>query len=275
MRAMFSRRSSICCAPHARRAVQLTALRPSVSALSGTITERWKPNNGSKYVTRFDEALNLECGGVLPEFEVTWEQWGDPSLPPSRTVFLIPSFSNSSHVISNIEDPTPGWWEGMVGPGQYIDTNRFRVVCASNLGAPFGTTGPLSTNPNSATPGQSYGFNFPQITPGDQARVHRRLLEHLGLQRIHAVVGSSMGGMIALQYAALFPGGLARLAVTACTGRSTPGTVALRRVQRMAITSDPDFNGGDYAKTGSWPASGMRVARELGMICYRSRQEFD
>ena len=244
-------------------------------AKPGSMTERWKPKTGSKYVTRFQEELRLEHGGVLPEFEVTWEQWGDPTLPAARTVYLVPSFSNSSHVIHNLEDPSPGWWEGMVGPGGYIDTNRFRVLCAANLGAPFGTTSPLSPNSAGVSPGQPYGFDFPQITPGDQARVHRRLLEHLGLQRVHAVVGSSMGGMVALQYAALFPDGLARLAVTACTGRSTPGTVALRRVQRLAITSDPDFSGGNYAHAGRWPTAGMRVARELGMICYRSRQEFD
>jgi homoserine O-acetyltransferase len=170
-------------------------------------------------------------------------QWGDPTLPASRTVYIVPSFSNSSHVVRNLNDPSPGWWEGMVGPGLYIDTNRFRVISASNLGGPFGTTSPLSTDPST---GAQYRMGFPQITPADQARVHRMLLQHLGLSELHAMIGSSMGGMIALQFAALYPDYVRRLGVTACTAKTTPGTVARRRVQRRAIVADPNFAGGNY-----------------------------
>ena len=245
-----------------------------------------------------DGAVELDYGGSLEGVTVAWEevrprlpalvracwsefgncnrrQWGDATLPPSRTVYIVPSFSNSAHVCRNLGDPSPGWWEGMVGPGQYIDTDRFRVISASNLGGPFGTTSPLSTNP--AT-GQPYRMSFPQITPADQARVHRRLLQHLGLEEVHSMIGSSMGGMIALQFASLFPSFVKRLGVTACTAKTTPGTVARRRVQRRAIVADPDFLDGNYAspsEDGPWPHSGMKVAREIGMICYRSREEFD
>lgn len=228
----------------------------------------------SRVVTRLDGALDLDCGGRLEEIDVTWEEWGDPTLDASRTVYIIPSFSNSSHAARNIGDPSPGWWDDMIGPNKWIDTNHFRVVCASNLGAPFGTTSPLSIDPST---GKQYRMGFPQITPADQARVHQRLLQHLGFEdSIHSVIGNSMGGMVALQFAALFPDSVNRLGVTACTAQTTPGTVARRRVQRRAIVSDPNFADGNYGIGNDlWPTEGMKVAREIGMICYRSRQEFD
>lgn len=135
-----------------------------------------------KRVTRLDGPFELDYGGSLPHVDVAWEQWGDPSLPASRTVYILPSFSNSSHVVRSLNDPSPGWWEGMVGPGLYIDTNRFRVLSASNLGGPFGTTSPISEDP---TTGKPYRLNFPQITPGDVARVHHRLMQQVrGLARL-------------------------------------------------------------------------------------------
>jgi len=227
----------------------------------------------AKTVEVVDSApLDVDYGGRCDELSITWEQWGDPTLPDSRTVVVMPSFSNSSHAASNLQDPAPGWWEGMVGPGLAIDTNHFRVICGSNLGAPFGTTSPLTENPATGKP---WGKDFPQITPADQARCQRRLHDHLGLGKVHAVVGSSLGGMVALQYASLYPDSVGRVVAIATTGKTTPGTVALRRVQRQAIVSDPDFAGGDYHERGIWPSSGMKVAREMGMVCYRSREEFD
>ena len=204
--------------------------------------------------TRIDGPVDLDYGGSLPHVEVAWEQWGDPSLPPSRTVYILPSFSNSSHVVRSLGDPSPGWWEGMVGPGLYIDTNRFRVVSASNLGGPFGTTSPISDDPSTGAP---YRLNFPQITPGDVARVHRMLMQQvrrlslalrcvrasarracsgrgasstrcvcarvqLGLEKVHAVIGCSMGGMTGIAFASLYPDAVSRLGVVACTAKTTP-----------------------------------------------------
>lgn len=220
---------------------------------------------------RVEREFPLSLGGSLPEIEIAYEEWGDPDAPPERTVLVMPALSASSHVRSHGGDPSPGWWEEMVGPGLGIDTDRFRVVAASILGSPFGTTSPLSSNPRTGMP---YGRDFPQITPGDQARCHAWLLDALGIGRVHAVVGSSLGGMQALQFAAQFPDRLDRMVCTSATGKTTPGTVALRRVGRCAILNDPDYKDGRYDPSRP-PARGLAVARELGMICYRSRDEFN
>lgn len=213
----------------------------------------------------------LVLGGSLPEVTIAWEECGDGRLPPERTVMVLPALSASCHVRSTADDPTPGWWEGMVGPGLGIDTDRWRIICASILGSPFGTTSPLSTDPRTGRP---YGRDFPQITPADQAAVHALLLDHLGIPRVHAVVGSSLGGMQALQFGARFPDRVDRIVSISATGKTTPGTVALRRVGRLAIMTDPDYLDGRY-EPGRGPARGLAVARELGTITYRSRDELN
>lgn len=217
------------------------------------------------------QGFSLVLGGVLPEVTVAFEEWGDPHRPPEETVLIMPALSASCHAASTSEDPTPGWWEGMVGPGRGIDTNRWRVLCASILGSPFGSTSPLSPEPKTGRP---YGREFPQITPADQAKVHGLFLDHIGLPRVRAVVGSSLGGMQTLQFAAHFPDRLDRLISISATGKTTPGTVALRRVGRLAILNDPDFCDGRY-EPGRGPSRGLAVARELGTITYRSRDEFN
>lgn len=203
------------------------------------------------------------------------EAHGLCSLPAERTIAIFPSFSHSSHVASNVDDPSPGWWQAMVGAGKAIDTRSWRVICMSVLGSPFSPTSPLSTNPETGRP---YRASFPQVSPTDLARVHNATLRQLGVTgRLHAVVGSSMGGMQALQYASLFPEGTERLVAIACTGKTTPFTVGIRRMQRKAILVDPHYAGGNYAdhKAHPGPYSGLAVARELGTLFYRSREEFD
>lgn len=215
--------------------------------------------------------LALALGGMLPEVEVRYEEWGDPAAPPERTVMVLPALSASCHVRSSGDDPTPGWWEGMVGPGLGIDTDRYRVVCASILGSPYGSTSPVSVDPRT---GKRYGKNFPAITPADQAKVHALMLDHLGIPRVRAVVGASLGGMQVLQFAALFPDRTEKAISISATGKTTPGTVALRRVGRLAILLDPDYKDGDY-EHGKGPTRGLAIARELGTITYRSRDEFN
>lgn len=217
------------------------------------------------------QPLSLALGGRLEATEIRYEEWGDPSAPPEKTVMILPALSASCHVRSTGDDPTPGWWEGMVGPGLGIDTDRYRVVCASILGSPYGTTSPVSTNPKT---GKRYGKDFPAITPADQARVHARLLDALEIPKVRAVVGASLGGMQVLQFAALFPDRVERAISISATGKTTPGTVALRRVGRLAILLDPDYKGGEY-EPGKGPTRGLAIARELGTICYRSRDEFN
>ena len=217
------------------------------------------------------QPFELVLGGVLPGVTITWEEWGDPDLPGEQTILLMPALSASRHARSSDDDPTPGWWEAMVGPGLGLDTSRWRVICASILGSPFGTTSPISIDPRSTRP---FGRDFPQITPADQARCHALVLDHLGIDRVHAVVGSSLGGMQALQFAAIFPQRTGRVISISATGRSTPATVALRRVGRLAIMNDPDYHDGRY-QPGKGPYRGLEVAREIGTISYRSREEFN
>ncbi|RLN48518.1 hypothetical protein BBJ28_00016420 [Nothophytophthora sp. Chile5] len=224
----------------------------------------------NKYQSVLNEEFPLECGGSLPEIRVEWEQWGDCSLPGDRTILVLPSFSHSSHAASNRDDPRPGWWENMIGPGKAINTSYFRVICPSVLGSPFGATSPLSVNPLT---GEKYKASFPQLTPADMARCHAKILDDLGIENVHTVIGASMGGIQALEFAAQFPDRLNRLVGLACTHQTTPGTVAFRRVQRRAILADPAYNDGNYIP--GVPLEGMKVARELGMTCYRSREEFD
>ncbi|KAE9066704.1 hypothetical protein PF010_g27758, partial [Phytophthora fragariae] len=190
----------------------------------------------NKHQTIIKEEFPLELGGSLPEVTIEWEQWGDSSLPGDRTILLLPSFSSSSHATSNRDDPRPGWWEKMIGPGKAINSSYFRVICPSVLGSPFGATSPLSMNPHT---GEKYKASFPQITPADMARCHAKVLDDLGIDSAHAVIGSSMGGIQALEFAAQFPSRLDRLIGLACTHQTTPGSVAFRRVQRRAILADP------------------------------------
>ena len=182
MRALQPRRS-------ARPRVTVPLLRSSAGMATGITLQRTqtikvkdlhKRTKKGKHITRLEGPFEFDYGGSLPHVDVAWEQWGDPSLPASRTVYILPSFSNSSHVVRSLNDPSPGWWEGMVGPGLYIDTNRFRVVSASNLGGPFGTTSPISEDPGTGKP---YRLNFPQITPSDVARVHHSLMQEVRLTR--------------------------------------------------------------------------------------------
>jgi len=225
----------------------------------------------SQGLLKSEKEFPLALGGSLPGIEIPWEEWGDPEAPPERTVFIVPALSASAHVASNSDDAADGWWEPMVGKGRWIDTDRWRVVSASILGSPFGSTSPVAVNPSTS---RMWGRDFPQITPADQARAHGLVLDHLGLDRVHAVIGSSLGGMQALQFAAQFPDRVSRAVCVSATGKTTPGTVALRRVGRLAIMNDPDYQDGRY-EAGKGPHRGLAVARELGTICYRSRDEFN
>ena len=230
------------------------------------------------------EPLRLVHGGSLADICIRVEVLGDPSLPLSRTVVVFPSFSHSAHVAGHTDDPAPGWWQDMVGPGLAIDTRHFRVVCASNLGSPFSPTNPSAAR---GSDGRPLRARFPTLSPTDLANCHARVLARLFGEgvltgsapggRLHALVGASLGGMQALQFASLYPRAAARLLAVATTGRTTPFSCAIRSTQRAAILADPDWAGGDYedASPPRAPARGLRAARELGTMFYRSRAEFD
>lgn len=224
----------------------------------------------------FITSMGEEIGGV----DVIVESHGDPTLPANRTVVIFPSFSHSAHCASNLADPSPGWWQDIVGPGKPIDTRHFKVLCISVLGSPYSPCNPTALNPRT---GRQWRATFPQLTPTDLALCHERVLAALGLPGpphglpIHALVGSSLGGMQVLQLASLRPGFASRLVAIATTGRTTPFTVSIRRAQRRAILADPAWHAGNYADHGRnvGPWDGLAMAREIGTMFYRSREEFD
>jgi homoserine O-acetyltransferase len=213
----------------------------------------------------------LALGGSLRGLRIRWEEWGRRRAGGGNTIMVFPALSAHSHLRSHGDDPSEGWWEAMVGPGRAFDTDRWHVLCASILGSPYGSTSPLSPNPSTGRP---YGPDFPPITPLDMARAHKRLLDALGIGRLHAVAGASLGGMQALQFAAEFPDAIDRFLVLSTTARTSPHTVALRRIGRQAILLDPAYKEGRY-EAGQGPRSGLGVAREIGTILYRSRDEFN
>ena len=162
---------------------------------------------------------------------------------------------------------------------QYLDTNEFRIICPSFVGSPYGSTSPLSINPESGSLKHPYGPTFPQITPADMARGHAELLKKIGIKRCHAVVGGSLGGMQVIAFMSLFPDMLDRACVISGTARTSPFSSALRLVQRKAIEGDANFYNGFYntpgMTSGDGPVDGLKAARMMGMMWYRSREEFD
>ncbi|MBN1237477.1 MAG: homoserine O-acetyltransferase, partial [Gammaproteobacteria bacterium] len=165
---------------------------------------------------------------------------------------------------------TPGWWEEIIGPGHPIDTHRYFVICVNSLGSCFGSTGPASIDP---VTGQEYRLSFPVLSLEDVARGGYEVLKHLGIERVHATVGPSMGGMTALAFELLFPGRSEGLVLMSTGSRSLPFSIALRSLQREMIRRDPNWKGGNYSRD-ALPLTGMRMARKLGMITYRSAEEW-
>jgi homoserine O-acetyltransferase len=209
-------------------------------------------------------------GGVLHGARIAYETWGDLNPARDNALLLFTGLSPSAHAASSAEDSTAGWWQGMVGPGLPIDTNRFFVLCCNSLGSCFGSTGPASLNPATQAP---YRLDFPDLSIEDIARAGFETLRSLGVERAQAVMGPSLGGMVVLAYAAQFPGATRRLISISGTAGASPFAIALRSIQREAILRDPDWHGGAYTDEKP-PATGMRIARKLGMMTYRSAAEW-
>jgi homoserine O-acetyltransferase len=185
-------------------------------------------------------------------------------------VLIFTGLSPSAHAASCKDDPSPGWWEEIIGPGKPIDTRRFFVICVNSLGSCFGSTGPASIDP--AT-GELYRLTFPVLSLEDVARGGFELVRHLGIRKLYATVGPSMGGMTTLAFEVLFPGLSEGIVLMSSGARSLPFSIALRSLQREMIRKDPDWLGGSYARDAV-PLTGMRMARKLGMITYRSAEEW-
>ena len=218
-----------------------------------------------------DDGFKMWRGGRLPEVTLAYESWGTLSDTADNAILIFTGLSPSAHAASSAQDASPGWWEYMIGPGKAIDTNRFYVVCANTLGGCYGSTGPGSTNPET---GQMYGADFPDVTVEDIASSGYYLMRELGVEKLHAAVGSSMGGMSSIAYAMQYPDDIEFLVSISAATQALPLTIALRSLQREIIRSDPAWNGGSYTDD-SKPLVGMSLARKLGLVSYRAADEWN
>ncbi len=216
---------------------------------------------------RLKGALKLERDGELPEVTVACETYGRLNPAKDNAILVCHAISGDSHVAKHSEDDDQGWWEIMVGPGKPVDTNRFFVICPNLLGGCRGTTGPGSVNP--AT-GKRYGQDFPTITVGDMVEVQRRLLDHLGIGQLLAVIGGSLGGQQALTWATRHSDRVRGAVVIASSPRLTSQAVAFDVVGRNAILRDPHYHHGQYYDQAHGPQVGLALARMIGHITYLS-----
>lgn len=215
----------------------------------------------------FDCPLTLQNGSVLPHFELMIETYGCLNADKSNAVLICHALSGNHHVAGyhNRDDKHPGWWDNMVGPGKPVDTNRFFVVGLNNLGGCHGSTGPLSINP---TTGQAYGAEFPIVTVKDWVKSQAMLADRLGIQQWAAIMGGSLGGMQALQWAIDQPKRLCHALIIASAPRLSTQNIAFNDVARQAILTDPDFCQGHYVQQQKIPRRGLRIARMMGHITY-------
>ena len=213
----------------------------------------------------------MKRGGVLHGARIAYETWGTLSPARDNAVLILTGLSPDAHAASSAADPTPGWWEAMLGPGKPIDSDRWFVVCVNSLGSCKGSTGPASIDP--AT-GQPYLLSFPELSIEDIADAAAEVVRGLGIERLACVIGNSMGGMTALSLLARHRR-IARAHINISgSARALPFSIAVRSLQREAIRLDPNWNGGVY-DDATYPESGMRIARKLGVITYRSALEWD
>jgi homoserine O-acetyltransferase/O-succinyltransferase len=240
-------------------------------------TGAWRPGDPPghrQFVTLFeDESLPLELGGTLSPVVMAYETWGELDRARSNAVLVAHALTGDSHAAgpAGPGHRYPGWWDHSIGPGKDIDTNRWFVVCPNVLGGCQGTTGPSSIAPD----GRPYGSRFPRITIRDQVSVEVALADALGIDRWAAVIGGSMGGMRALEWAVGHPDRLERAVVVACGAASSAEQIGLCSVQTEAIRADPAYHDGDYydAGPGAGPHRGMGIARRIGHLSYRSESE--
>ncbi|MEP7243219.1 MAG: homoserine O-acetyltransferase [Gammaproteobacteria bacterium] len=209
-------------------------------------------------------------GGALHRARIAYESWGTLNAARDNAILIFTGLSPSAHARSSAEDTSEGWWEGMIGDGHAIDTNRFFVVCVNSLGSCFGSTGPASVNPATGAP---YRMSFPELSVEDIARGGFEVLRSLGIEQADTVLGASLGGMVVLAFAAQFAGAARRVISISGSAAASPFAIALRSIQREAILRDPDWAQGAYTNERP-PATGMRIARKLGMMTYRSAHEW-
>jgi homoserine O-acetyltransferase/O-succinyltransferase len=212
----------------------------------------------------------MKRGGALSGARLAYESWGRLNAARDNAVLILTGLSPSAHAASTPENPDAGWWEAMIGPGKPIDTSRWFVICANTLGSCKGSTGAASADP--AT-GRSYRLDFPDLSIEDGANAAHALVAGLGIERLACVIGCSMGGMSALAYLVQHPGAARGHINVSGAAQALPFSIAIRSLQREAIRLDPRWNHGRY-DDDSYPDAGMRIARKLGVVTYRSALEW-
>ena len=213
--------------------------------------------------------LALQSGARLPDFELVYETYGTLNAARSNAVLVCHALSGNHHAAGyhTEQDKRPGWWEVCIGPGKPIDTDRFFVVSLNNLGGCHGSTGPRSAN---RATGEPYGPAFPTVTVKDWVRTQAMLADALGIDAFAAVVGGSLGGMQAMQWAIDFPDRIRHALLIACASKLSAQNIAFNEIARQAILTDPDFRDGHYVRAGVNPSRGLMLARMLGHVTYLS-----
>ncbi|KAH0839854.1 homoserine acetyltransferase [Lanmaoa asiatica] len=277
-------RSSSSCAPsfpcveaHAERESRIIATSlarfsqaPS-EADSGPEPPYARPSPLSYNVYHHPHPFQLNYSTPLSSFDIAYESWGTLSPTRDNAILLHTGLSASSHAASTDLNPAPGWWEKFIGPGKALDTNHFFVICTNVLGGCYGSTGPSSVDP---TTGQRFATRFPILSIFDMVKAQFHLLDSLAIDRLYASVGSSMGAMQSLAAAWLFPDRIRKIVSISGTARSSPGSIAMRHAQRSVLMADPNWNNGFYYDALP-PHTGMKLARQIATITYRSGPEWD
>jgi len=213
----------------------------------------------------------MHRAGFIESPTLAYETWGELNKARSNAILIFSGLSPSAHAASSADDPSVGWWEDMIGPGLPLDSDRFHVICVNSLGSCFGSTGPASVNP--AT-GEIYRLDFPKLTLEDIADAAFGVIHHLGIEKLHSVVGCSMGGMSGLAFCVRHPEATQSFISISSATRALPFSIAVRSLQRELIRSDPKWLLGKYDFADP-PLVGQRLARKLGMMTYRSPEEWD
>ena len=222
-----------------------------------------------------DRPVALDSGKTLQRVTIAYETWGELNSHKSNAILLCHAWTGDSHAAGSAQDgqPTPGWWDGLVGSGCAIDTDKYFVVCTNSLGGCQGSTGPASPHP---TDGKPYGSRFPVITVRDMVRAQVRVSDMLGIDVWHSVIGGSMGGMQVLEWGVTFPHRVRTLVPIATCLQATAQQIAWGAIGRRSIRLDPKWRGGDYydAAIGDGPWQGLAIARMVAQVTFRSDNVF-
>ena len=218
---------------------------------------------------RFDAPLLLQSGASLHGYSLSYETYGTLNADRSNAVLVCHALNASHHVAGTYagQANSEGWWDNMIGPGKPVDTDQFFVIGVNNLGSCFGSTGPMHQDPDT---GKVYGADFPVVTVEDWVNAQARLLDALGIHKLAAVLGGSLGGMQALSWTLQYPDRMRNAVVVASAPNLTAENIAFNEVARRAIVTDPDFHGGNFYEHGVIPKRGLRIARMIGHITYLS-----